>query len=197
MKINYLNPVHNRTRQKPKKNGWKAQAQNPQKEDANKTRGNEGDNQKQSINDEESRQSRSRFIQPVYLVIKTGRGIFENQLVKDGVTKRQCLEVALARSPKLYPDEERFWIDFRTERERLVDSKRFCKDCESLHMNPNEVADHIVFEGKGVVNSVLRDGLLLVMGDNIRMFNSALWKDKNGIFKKAEDPDAPAAEAKA
>ena len=126
---------------------------------------------------------RSHKTQPVYHVITRGRHSFESQLTKDGETKRRCLEAALSRCSNLYPDPQRFSLDFHSERERLVDSKSFCDACRALNLVPEYVADHVVFEGKSKVNLVLRDGLQS-LGEKVRMFTSPLWEDKFGLFKK-------------
>lgn len=131
---------------------------------------------------------RSHKMQPVYQVVTKGRHSFESQLTKDGDTKYRSLVAALDKSSDLYPDPLRFSLDFHTERERLVDSARFCRDCEALGLVPAYVADHVVFEGKGKVNLVLRDGLQ-ALGEKVRMFNSPLWEDSEKLF-------APAAQVK-
>lgn len=125
--------------------------------------------------------TRTRKVQPLYQVITRGRHAYDSQLVKDGETKRRCLEVALINSGRLYPDPLRFSLDFHTERERLVDSKSFCEACKALNLLPENVADHIVFEGKSKVNLVLREGLQ-ALGENVRMFNTPLWKDSQKLF---------------
>ena len=135
-----------------------------------------------------STSNRTHKVQPVYQVITRARHAFESQLVKDGDTKLRCLDATLLKSGVLYPDPLRFSLDFHTERERLVDSARFCRDCEALGLVPANVADHVVFEGKNKLNLVLRDGLQ-VLGEKVRMFNSPLWEDKFDLFKK-EGSDA-------
>ena len=135
--------------------------------------------------------SRTHKVQPVYQVITRGRHAFESQLVKDGNTKRTCLKVALIKSSALYPDPLRFSLDFHTERERLVDSKSFCDACRTLNLVPEYVADHVVFEGKSKMNTVLRDGLQ-ALGDRVRMFNTPLWEDDEKLFlPAAEVKEAP------
>ena len=76
-------------------------------------------------------------------------------------------------------------MDFRQERERLVDSKRFCETCMALRLAHNDVADHVVFEGKGVVEKVLKEGLQIV-GEKVHMFNDPLWKDTEGRILKID-----------
>ena len=139
--------------------------------------GNAGDNSNSN-----SSTSRRRKVQRVYKVISKGRHAFNVQLTKDGGTKRRCLEAALSQSTD-YPDQLRFWPDFKAERDRLLDSKRFCADCKARNLVPSHVADHIVFEGKGTVNKVVSDGLQ-VLGEKVQMFNCPLWQDTENLFDK-------------
>lgn len=50
---------------------------------------------------------------------------------------------------------------------------------------PENVADHTVFEGKAVVEKVLKEGLQ-ILGDKVQMFNCPLWKDSENLFKAQE-----------
>ena len=144
---------------------------------------NQGSSQSTANAGASSTSNRTHKVQKAYQVITKGRHSFESQLVKDGDTKRRCLEAALSRCSNLYPDPQRFSLDFHSERERLVDSKSFCDACRALNLVPEYVADHVVFEGKSKVNLVLRDGLQ-ALGEKVRMFTSPLWEDKFGLFKK-------------
>ena len=129
-------------------------------------------------------------VQPVYQVVKAARALFYSQLTKDGEVKKKSLEFALAKNGKIYPDQERFWIDYRAERELLVDSKRFCTDCSSVGLPPETVADHVVFEGKSIVNAALRNGVLTILGDKVRMFKTPLWEDNSNLFSSKDKKEA-------
>lgn len=134
--------------------------------------------------------------QPVYRVIKKARTLQLKQLVQSGESKAACLNAVVAKCDDIYPDKLRFDIDFRAERERLTDSKRFCRECESRGLVPENVADHTVFEGKAVVEKVLKDGLQ-VLGEKVQMFNCPLWKDSENLFSQVgnQPQNAPVAEA--
>ena len=132
----------------------------------------------------EEKPRRKYQMQPVYRVIKKARRWFLKQLKKDTQAKVDCLKAALADSVEIYPDALRFDVDYRTERERLTDSKRFCDTCKALGLVPAYVADHIVFEGKGTLEKVLKDGLQ-VLGDNVKMFNAQIWEDRENLFQNA------------
>ena len=136
---------------------------------------------------------RKYMMQLVYRVIKKARQLFAKQLKKDTQAKIECLEAALASCQDLYPDPLRFELDFRAERERLTDSKRFCDACEALKLVPEEVADHVVFEGKGTLEKVLKEGLQ-VLGENVHMFNKPIWSDSESLYADAHQAEEGADE---
>ena len=121
--------------------------------------------------------------QPIYYILGKSRQQFMWQLEKDSATKVACMEAALAANPKMYSDRLRFELDFKAERDRLTDSKRFCLACETLGLEPKNVADHVVFEGKAVLEKVLKNGLQ-VLGEKVRMFNEPLWVDSEDLYKE-------------
>ncbi len=143
-------------------------------------------NAETSINNEKkvsaaSKTRKSNHIQPVYHVLKGARKLFNNQLDKDSMMKKRCIEVALQSNSKLYSDPLRFDLDFRAERERLLDSKRFEEACIAINLKPEDVADHVLFEGKAILEKVLREGLQ-VIGEKARMFKAPLWEDKQSLY---------------
>lgn len=158
------------------------------------TSSNYGSNNKAS----ESTTSRKRSYkpQPVYQITKKARALQLKQLEQSGESKAACLEAVVAKCDDIYPDKLRFEMDFRAERERLTDSKKFCKDCESRGLVPEHVADHTVFEGKAIMERVLKEGLQ-VLGDKAQMFNCPLWKDSENLFSQVgnQPQNAPVAEA--
>ena len=123
--------------------------------------------------------------QPVYYILNKSRQMFKWQLEKDSAMKVACMDAALAANPHKYSDKLRFELDFKAERDRLTDSKRFCSACEDLGLNPINVADHVVFEGKSILEKVLKNGLQ-VLGENVRMFNGPLWVDSEDLYKKED-----------
>lgn len=143
---------------------------------AGNANGNNGSN-----NDEQPK--RSYRISPLYKVLGKAKRLFLKQVTKDIDAKIACIKLALASYDNLYPDTLRFDLDFRAERERLTDSKKFCKACKELELNPVDVADNVLFEGKTVLQKVLKDGLQ-VMGEKVHMFNKPLWNDTEGLYDK-------------
>ena len=125
-------------------------------------------------------------MQPVYSVCKMAKAIFMRQLVQNTDTKKGSIKVALSHSYKEYPDALRFYLDFKVERDRLTDSKRFCSACEARGLNAEFVADHIVLEGKGVLESVLKEGIQ-IFGEGIMMFKAPLFEDTEGLYTSAKE----------
>ena len=133
---------------------------------------------------------RTYKMQPLYKVLRKAKRLYYNQVEKSVENKIMCIKTALASYDNLYPDTLRFELDFRQERERLVDSKRFCDNCKAKGLTCEDVADHVVFEGKGVVEKVLKEGLQVV-GEKVHMFNAPLWKDTEKLYKAlAKDGEA-------
>ena len=130
--------------------------------------------------------------QPVYQVLKKARNLQLKQLVQNGESKAACIKATVAKCSDIYPDALRFDMDFRAERERLTDSKRFSSACEAKGLKPTEVADHVVFEGKAIVEKVLKEGLQ-ILGDKVQMFNCPLWKDQFNLFSQPAEQQTPAA----
>lgn len=130
---------------------------------------------------QETRKTRKNNVQPVYQVVRSAMAQFKRQVKRDNESKLLCINAALGRKSGLYPDTLRFWADFRAERDRLVDSTRFCKACKDRGLEPKFVADHIVCEGKAILNKVLRDGIL-VLGEQVQMFNAPLWEDAYDLY---------------
>ena len=134
----------------------------------------------------EEKPKRRYKVQPVYKVLGKARRLFYNQVDKDADKKAKCIETALSSFDNLYPDALRFELDFRAERERLTDSKKFCDACEDLRLKPANVADHIVFEGKAVLEKVLKEGIQVV-GEKVHMFHAPLWKDSQNLYDAAKE----------
>lgn len=159
---------------------------------AGNTHSNEGKNNNQSNNETvqtvESNQpkKRQRKTYPFNVVMRDARTTFYRQLKPDGDAKVGSIEHSLAKNSKYYPDKLRFELDFKAERDRLLDSAKFIKFCTSENLNPVYVADNILFEGKSYVNRVLNEGPQFLK-ERLYMFNCPLWKDTENLFGKEED----------
>lgn len=129
--------------------------------------------------------TRKGKVPPIYQIVRSAMAQFKRQITQNTECKKQCLVAAVARMNQLYPDALRFWADFRVERERLLDSQRFNKECKSRGLEPENVADHVVCEGKSMVNKVLLNGLQ-PLGERVQMYHSPLWEDTFSLYTNAE-----------
>ena len=93
--------------------------------------------------------------------------------------KIACIEDNIER---YYDDSLRFWANLKDEAKDLLDSIKFNETCKSLGLKPENVAQHIIFEGKTVKNNVLRNGLD-EMGEFIKAFDAPLFEDKEHILE--------------
>ena len=134
------------------------------------------------------RRARSYKANPVYSVTKMAKRIFSAYPTteQNTVAKRASLNLAVGMSKK-YSDSLRFWQDFRNEASILTDSIRFNDACKAWGLEPQNVAEHIVFEGKSTLNKVLKDGLIS-FGEKARMFVAPLYDDKYGLYEKVAKP---------
>ncbi len=134
----------------------------------------------------EQARKRQHKICPFNIVMRDARTTFYRQLKQDGSAKVGSIEYSLAKNSKYYPDKLRFELDFKAERDRLLDSAKFLKFCRIENLNPVYVADNILFEGKSYVNRTLDEGPQFLR-EKIRMFNCPLWEDTEKLFSKEVD----------
>lgn len=123
---------------------------------------------------------KGKKVSPVYSVLKSARAQFKKQVEHNTETKRKCIEENIK---KCYADPLRFWLDFKNETKVLLDSISFNRDCSNLGLVPENVAEHIVFEGKNLRNNVRENGLN-VLGEQVLKFNAPLFIDTEGLYMK-------------
>ncbi len=124
-----------------------------------------------------------REIPPVWKVVKMGHRKFNAQLAKNQNTdtKWDCLNEC---APKCYEDTLEFWMDFRTQAERLTDSVKFNKCCKERKLDVKAVAEHVVFEGSAKLNRVIRDGVESVLGERLMMYHSPIYRDDAKLYSR-------------
>ena len=123
---------------------------------------------------------RGKKAAPVYSVLKRARTQYDKQVDKNTETKRKCIEENIK---KYYADPLNFWLDFKKETKVLLDSISFNRDCANLCLVPENVAEHIVYEGKSVRNNVRENGLN-VLGEQVMKFNAPLFIDTECLYRK-------------
>ena len=161
-------------------------SQKAQREGAANTNSNDGANNQKVAEDKPKRKYAPH---PLFVVLRKARKIFCTQVKKDVESKKECIQIALGSFDDLYPDRLRFELDFRAERDRLTDSKKFCDACQAIGMDPKCVADHTVFEGRSLVEAVLRYGIQ-TLGERIRMFSEPLWEDTMNLYPEDIEQDS-------
>ena len=89
-------------------------------------------------------------------------------------------------------DHKMVWYDLLKESKRLTNLIDFNEYCHSLQRNPAFVAQHVAFEGSGVVNKVMRYGVESVLGDRILAYDEPLYNPVKirGLLDEAK-PTAP------
>ncbi len=127
-----------------------------------------------------SSNKRKNNVQPVYAVLTQARRQFGRQVDQNTDTKIKCIKANIQNK---YKDTLDFWLHFQDEANVLLDSKRFCNDCEEKGLNEKFVAEHLVFEGKATVAKVLRDGVKS-FGERVMKFNAPLFHDVENLYNK-------------
>jgi len=125
---------------------------------------------------------------PIWKVLDKSRRKFDAQLTKDNGVKRQCIAFCIEEH---YSDKLRFWLDFKSHTEKLLDSVSFSKYCKSRSLEPAIVAEHLVYEGESVMKKVLCDGIGAVMGEKVMMFTQPLFIDEYQLYSIAGNNEIP------
>jgi len=115
---------------------------------------------------------RAHKVEPIYRVMAKARNQFNKQVRQDTETKILCIKNNIK---DFYKDGARFWADLNKEVEDLMDSKRFNEYCEKCGRNAQDVAQHLVFEGKAAKNRVLKGEFTKDL-KNIHLFDSPLYE---------------------
>lgn len=100
---------------------------------------------------------------------------FQQQLKKNQnlQTKIDCIEEA---AEEIYgKSAQAVWHDLLKEAMRLTNLIDFNTYCRSLGLDPSCVAQHIVFEGSGVVNKVMRNGVEKELDATILAYEEPLF----------------------
>lgn len=110
----------------------------------------------------------------MWSVVGKARRKFDAQLTKTNDVKRTCLENFIKAE---FTDEEKFWSEYMDVANRLLDSKRFDKECGELGVTPRILATHIVFLGAGKVNEVLKKGIAATLNKDYILYRDKFTPD--------------------
>lgn len=105
--------------------------------------------------------SRSKSKNPFDAVLEKARAIFNSQLDRSPKTKRKAIERVINAQAAAYTKEQ-FLAEYVERVARLLDSKSYCKKCQSLKMSSYDVATHVAFDGVRKSHQVIENGLELV-----------------------------------
>ena len=128
----------------------------------------------------------------IWMTLNRARRKFYQQLkaTQNNATKIACIDEVAQEVYK--SDHKMVWYDLLTESKRLTNLIDFNEYCHSLQRNPAFVAQHVAFEGSGVVNKVIRYGVESALGDRILAYDEPLYNPVNirGLLDEAK-PTAP------
>ena len=111
----------------------------------------------------------------IWMTLNRARRKFYQQLkaTQNIATKIACIDEV---AQEVYKSDHRMvWYDLLKESKRLTNLIDFNEYCHSLQRNPTFVAQHVAFEGSGVVNKVMRYGVESVLGDRILAYDEPLY----------------------
>ena len=103
----------------------------------------------------------SNRISPFNRVITSARKLYARQLDQNASVKNRCMERNVT---KYYDEPEKFWAEFESRKEDILDRGTFKARCEKEGLNPQNVAEHLLFEGSGVVKKSLETGFAHLKG---------------------------------
>lgn len=111
----------------------------------------------------------------IWMTLNRARRKFYQQLkaTQNNATKIACIDEIAQEVYK--SDHKMVWYDLLKESKRLTNLIDFNEYCHSLQRNPAFVAQHVAFEGSGVVNKVMRYGVERVLGDRILAYDEPLY----------------------
>lgn len=132
-----------------------------------------------------TKRTRKYNVQPVYAVIAKARAQFFRQIEQNTEVKRACIKRHIY---PLYDDSSRFWCDLLNEANDLLDSRKFNDYCNKNRLNPDAVAEHIIFEGKATKRAVQKNGPE-VLGTMSDLFREKLIKKEDLFISTSGRPD--------
>ena len=93
--------------------------------------------------------------------------------------------------PSLTTDEEKFWSEYMSEVNILLNSRKYLAECENLKIDATTLATHIVFLGSGTRNNVLKYGIENAIGTDYRLYNEQFVPDVALQFGMDYKPEKP------
>lgn len=100
-------------------------------------------------------------ISPFNRVITSSRKLYARQLDQNASVKNRCMERNVT---KYYDEPAKFWAEFESRKEEILDRGTFKARCEKEGLNPKNVAEHLLFEGSATVKKTLETGFAHLKG---------------------------------
>ena len=125
-------------------------------------------------------QQKRQAIPPMWRILGQAQKRFKSQLTKDNNLKLRCIEAYLASESD---DAPKFWGDFMRQVERLLDSRKYLKECQSLGCTPENLGEHIVFLGSSTLNKVLKYGVLNTIGNHFKLYTERFSPSEADIYR--------------
>jgi len=121
-------------------------------------------------------------IPAIWRILSKAKKTFTAQLsfVKNNETKLKCIEMYMTVETN---DAPKFWGEFMRQVDRLLDSRKFLRECVERGYKPENVAEHIVFLGSAMINKVLNNGVLNTIGNDLKLYADRLSPADADIYR--------------
>lgn len=116
----------------------------------------------------------------MWRILGRAKKTFDVQIKKDNEMKLLCIERFMNAETN---DAPKFWGEFMRYVDRLLDSRRYVRECQTLGCQPENVAEHIVFLGSATVNRVLDYGVLNTLGNDLKLYVDRLSSKEADIYR--------------
>ena len=110
----------------------------------------------------------------LWQVLGKAKRVFDVQIDKTNDVKLRCVERFMGTDAH---DVEKFWLNFQDQVDLILDSKRFERQCDQLALNPEIVAEHIVFLGHATVKRVMAYGIEH-LGNEVSLYKERFTADR-------------------
>jgi len=126
--------------------------------------------------DDSSSTQPSKRPDTIWTLLTRARTVFKVQVAKTNVVKMQCIYDQIRI--KDFPDKEMFWLLYKKQTNRLLDSVSYLKECEALKISAKNLAEHTVFSGSTKINEVLDKGVKSTFGEELILYVERLIDPK-------------------
>ncbi len=121
-------------------------------------------------------------------LISKARRNYDVQFDKTNEVKLRSIKQLI---PSLTLDEEKFWSEYMSKANILLNSRKYLAECEKLEIDATTLATHIVFLGSGTMNNVLKSGIENTIGTDYRLYMEQFVPDVALQFGMDYKPEKP------